>query len=213
MTYLKIIFLVIVGVCAGQAWAFACNSYPDHNSVVIKGVIGEEHLIPRCPDGVMNPKNPTIFFFSSPGGNIDKIIQFTEDLREQLQGAYEMSHAIPTVVIYNQCESACIPVLSALNLMAKAGQIRLIVDRMTIMGFHGCSDHANKEDPGHYSVEGTQRYINYWIYQGGNKAWIDAFYDQFFNSEKIREMRPTNSRLAGASLLNYAEIADTSMLR
>jgi|GEM_PF-3619664 len=214
MTYIKILLFAFVATSASQAWAFACNSYPDHNSIDIHGVIGgETALIPRCPGGVLNPRNPTIFFLSSPGGNIDKVIQFVADLQAEIQGAYELSNAIPTVVIRNQCESACVLVLSALNRMAKAGQIRLLVDRRTIIGLHGCSVHADAEDPGHYTVEGTRRYLGYWVYLGGNQAWIDAYYEQLFTSEKIREMHPNDRRLSGARLLDYAAITDTSIYR
>jgi hypothetical protein len=217
MTYLRLFLLAIVATCASQAWAFACNSYPDHNSIDIHGVIGQKDtpLIPRCPNGTINPNNPTTFLLSSPGGNIDKIIQFVADLQAQIQGAYELSHAIPTVVVHNQCESACVLVLSALNRMAKDGQIHLLVDRRTIIGLHGCSVHADADatDPGHYTVEGTQRYLSYWIYLGGNQAWIDAYYEQLFTSEKIREMHPNDRRLSGSRLLDYASITDTSMYR
>lgn len=213
MTCFKFLFFAIIGLCSSQSWAFACSAYADHNSVVINGVIGDRELIEKCPEGVLNPSNPTMFFISSPGGNIDKILAVTEELRTAFQGAYDLSHIVPTVVVYEQCESACIPILSALNIMAQNGQIRLIVDRRTIIGFHGCSDHANADDPGHYSVDGTKRYLDFWKMQGGNRAWIDAFYREFFTSEIIHEMRATNSRLLGANLLNYAEIADTSMLQ
>jgi hypothetical protein len=212
MKNLKVAALVLIGFCASHAQAFACRSYANHNEVYISDVVVNEGAIPKCPAGTTDPALTTYFFLSSPGGYIDHIKTVVSDLRKELDSSFETSQVTPTVIVQSHCESACIPILSALNKMAAEGFIHLVVDRHTILGFHGCSDpdSANPNAGKHFSIEGTQRYHKIWKTQGGNPEWIDLN-AAFFESDKIHELKPDDPRLWGSQILDYAEIGDAGV--
>lgn len=217
MKILSVIVLLLVGFCANQAFAFACRSYPDRNEIDIKGFIGHKQIpfISDCPLDVIDPRKPAVYFLSSEGGDIDKINVVVRQLRSLLRKSLELSGVAPTVVVHEQCQSACIPVLSALNKMAKENKISLVVDPNTIIGFHGCSDRAagsSEDDPGVFSVAGTARYITYWQTWGGNIDWVVQYWD-FFDSADLHQMKIGDPRLEGANLVEYAIAGEAKSYR
>lgn len=223
MKCLRVGLLIFAILSASQAWGFACRSYQDRNEIDIRGLIGRvgpqnndendgKKLIADCPEGVIDFAKPTTYFFSSPGGNIDQVREYAAELKAKLKTAKETSNIVPIVVVDTECQSACIPILSSLNRLAGQGAIRLIIDRKTILGFHGCSDHeagAPEDDEGVYSSQGTARYLTNWTMLGGSADWIRTNY-QFFETATLTQMNPEDGRLADSDLVNHAEIIATN---
>lgn len=146
---------------------------------------------------------PSVFYFSSQGGYIDHINGFVWEMKGLFKKAREYSGVLPTMVIHTECQSACIPILTGFNQLAKQNLIALFVEPNTIIGFHCCSDKYDTELV--FTVEGTKRYLGYLEKLGCSREWIEANRD-LFASPTITEFNPTDKRLAQSGILDFATI-------
>lgn len=206
MKILSILFLAAMVMPVHRALAFTCEYYPDHNEIEISGTIGEIDIARWCGRNLSSHLVlPSVFFLSSPGGDIDQITDFVKNIKKLFEEAYRMSNVMPAVIVAKECSSACLPVLTAINQMAKEQLIYLVLDPDTSLGFHGCSDHTASDPQGHYSLEGTKRYFRYWVSLGGNANWLEQNGD-LFETERITALSPLDARLSGSQIFDFAAV-------
>src|SRR5256885_2152729 len=124
--------LLSLAFATTPAFAVVCRDFPNHSEISIEGKIGSEeimnyHLGGNCKDGIApRLKKPVVIYLSSFGGYIDKINDFVRGMRKMFVKAKDRSGVMPTFVIHEECSSACIPIMSAINQMAKEGLVYLV---------------------------------------------------------------------------------------
>jgi hypothetical protein len=201
----KLLAVVFFGILSMNAYAYSCKEMPDHNEIWIDGM---EDLRPdRACAGQLNAilDKPVVFYFQSPGGYIDHIEGFVDGMKMLFAMARRHSKALPTMVVHNECQSACIPILSGFNQLAKENLIALYIHPETVIGFHGCSDEYAEEPKRRFTVEGTLRYLGFLEKLGGNPLWIEAHKD-LFATPTITAFLPADRILADSGILDAAII-------
>jgi hypothetical protein len=197
-----------------RAFGFACEYYGDHNEIELKGEIQDLHIGRTCPDGLERIlQKPTVFFLTSIGGNIERIVRLAVEFRRVAVMAYEHSGVLPTVIVKEHCSSACLPVLASLNRLSEEGLIHLIVAHNTLLGFHGASKQFAGSTSKNYTREGTIRYLGYFQRMGGRANWIRQ-HKAYFRSAKLTELYPDVNwaNLHGANLIDHARVMNLNEL-
>lgn len=185
------------------AFAYSCHESIDRVEIRIVGM--EDTKPDRECMGKLSEhlKKPATFYFQSPGGYIDKMHEFVRGMSTVFNIAKQRSKITPTVVIHTECKSACVPILTGFNQLAINKKINLIVDRNTEIGFHGCSDKYAEEPVLRFTIDGTNRYLKYFVQLGGNLDWITD-HIALFESPTIVDYFPEDPVLQNSGILNAA---------
>lgn len=205
MQKIKYLAVVFFGLISVDAFAYTCISRADHMEIRING-FEDRHPESSCGDNLREMlSKPAVFFFHSPGGYIDHINDFVAEMTGLFDKARNYSGVLPTMVVHTECQSACIPILSGFNQLAKQNLISLYVEPNTVIGFHGCSDNYAEEPKLRFSIEGTERYLGYLANLGGRPEWIEANRGLFATAD-MTTFSPSDKRLATSGILDYASI-------
>jgi hypothetical protein len=203
----KLLAVVFFGILSVNAYAYSCKELPDHNEIWVNGM--EDQRPDQACVGRLSRilDKPVVFYFQSPGGYIDHIEPFVSGMKNLFVIARKRSQVLPTVIVHNECQSACIPILSGFNQLAKENLIALYIHPETIIGFHGCSDEYAEEPKLRYTVEGTNRYLDFLEKLGGSRLWIEA-HKNLFATATITAFLPTDRILDGSGILDAAIIGN-----
>lgn len=206
MHKIKYLAVVFFGLISMNAFAYSCADHKEYTEIRIDG-IEDRRPEKSCGDNLKDMlSKPAVFYFSSPGGYIDHIHDFVDELKGMFESARKYSGTLPTMVVHTECQSACIPILSGFNQLAKKNLIALFIEPNTVIGFHGCSDNYEEEPKLRFTVEGTDRYLGYLESLGCSRAWIEAN-RSLFATATITEFKPTDERLTHSGILDYAIIS------
>lgn len=133
-------------------------------------------------------------FIRSPGGNPNGPVWIINWLTMQL----DRTRAVPTVYVFDRCESACVVLLTALNKLADQHRIQLILSSALVVGFHGSIiDENTYTTPDQGQIAQIREY-------GGNGIWLEQ-HKSYFTRPTVDFIR---WHLASAPIFSGSGIVD-----
>lgn len=204
MVRVGILFFVFSSLFVSKSFAFTCTVYPNRVEVGI-GKFETKLTHDICEkEIIMNHRLGTVIVLSSYGGFVREVPSTLMALDKILQMTKAKKVGLPVVVVREYCMSACIPILAAFNKLATRGELFLIVDSRTRIGFHGASipydakgliaEEDAKIVRKEYSSLGTLNYLHISTILGIQIPWL-IDHAEYFASDDGTFMLPDDARL------------------